>query len=69
MVTGKFRENVGKRVIKTMGVKRTGVIVEPFYYKDSTDGTYNVPKTTDWSVQWDDGDKGYCSIYHLDYEM
>ena len=60
--------HVGDRVTKTMGVRLNGTIVDGFYYKDSTDGTYSPPKADYVPVEWDDGTKGYCYEGHLDYE-
>ncbi len=59
---------VGDRVEKTMGVRLTGTVTEPFYYKDSTDGTYSPPNDNYVPVEWDDGTKGYCAEGHMDYE-
>lgn len=59
---------VGDRVTKTMGARLNGVIVDSFYWRESTDGTYNEPKPDYLPVAWDDGTQGYCYTGHLDYE-
>lgn len=50
------------RVQTTMGVKKAGKVIPPFYWKDSTDGTYRAPQSNEtliaW-VLWDDGTKGW----------
>lgn len=60
---------VGTRVRKVMGVALSGVIVKPFHWKQSTDGTYRAPDDHEHvPVEWDDGTKGYVSRYHITYE-
>lgn len=57
--------NPGTRVKKEMGVRLSGMVIEYFYWKDSTDGTYKEPSPAHVPVQWDDGTKGWISMYHL----
>lgn len=55
----------GTRVVTTMGVRRTGEIIEPFFWKKSTDGTYKEPSRGDLPVKWDDGTIGYHYYHHM----
>ena len=54
-ISKKFK--VGDRVHKGMGVKSNGTVVAPFYWRDSTDGTYR-DLDSKVHVKWDDGTKG-----------
>jgi hypothetical protein len=58
---------VGAHVEKTMGVYQQGVVVPPFYWKQSTDGTYCEPerKHKPVHVQWSDGTQGWISAVHI----
>lgn len=57
---------VGSKVRTTMGVRLEGTIVEAFYWKNSTDGTYDTPKPDYVPVEWTDGTKGYSWMYHIE---
>jgi hypothetical protein len=63
---------VGDRVARVdcdqFGNHFSGVIIEAFYWKDSTDGTKNPPSATNIPVEWDDGTFGYCPVNLLAYE-
>jgi len=54
-------KKVGSRVCTTMGVRRTGTVIEPFNWKDSNDGTYRGPTSKEKAVwvKWNDGTKGW----------
>ena len=58
----------GTRIKKIMGVRLTGIVVEYFYWKDSTDGTYKEPGRDHVAVQWDDGTKGWIHKCFIDEE-
>jgi hypothetical protein len=63
---GRLDFRVGDEVETTMGVKRVGKIIKPFYWKDSTDGTYKAPESKKYlPVQWNDGLKGYHNQKYL----
>jgi hypothetical protein len=53
---------IGRRIEKTMGIRRLGTIIAPFNWRECTDGQYRQPTRLDgrivW-VQWDDGTKGW----------
>lgn len=49
-----------------MGVRLSGKVVRPFWWKESTDGTYKEPRADHVPVQWDDGTKGYIWEYHVE---
>jgi hypothetical protein len=57
---------IGTRVKKTMGIRMSGTIVKPFYWKQSTDGTYKAPDKREQAVEWDNGTKGYSFIDHIE---
>lgn len=57
---------IGTRVKTIMGVRRIGVIIARFNWRESTDGTYRSHDRTYVPVQWDDGTKGYCYKLHLE---
>lgn len=56
---------VGTKVVTIMGCHREGVIVRPFCYRDSNDGTYRPPNKDELPVQWNDGTKGYHNRYYM----
>lgn len=47
--------------------KRTGVIADSFYWKDSDDGSMNEPKAGFLPVTWDDHTQGYHHASELQY--
>jgi hypothetical protein len=47
--------------------KRTGVIADGFYWRDSDDGSMNEPKTGFFPVVWDNGTQGYHHESELQY--
>ena len=57
---------IGTRVHTTMGIRQSGTVTAPFYWKESTDGTYREPTTKDivW-VRWDNGTKGWSYRRHV----
>lgn len=55
----------GTKVKKTMGIRQKGVVVKPFYWKDSTDGTYKEPGKDYIPIEWEDGTKGYAFAGYL----
>lgn len=57
---------IGTRVKTIVGVRRTGIIIRPFYWRESTDGTYCAPKPSYIAVVWDDGTRGYAYKLHLE---
>lgn len=57
---------IGTKVKTTMGIRKTGTIVKPFYWKDSTDGTYKEPGPGYYPVKWDDGTKGWHFKHHME---
>lgn len=59
---------IGTRVKTTMGIRRTGKIVKPFFWKDSTDGTYKSPSKGEVPIEWDNGEKGYHNVKFLTKE-
>lgn len=56
---------VGTMVSTSMGIRRTGKIVERFWWSDSTDGTYKQPGKQEVAVQWFDGTRGYIDVAFL----
>ena len=57
---------VGTRVNKTMGVRLSGRIVPPFYWGDSTDGTYRAHGSDYLPVLWNDNTRGYIYKHHIE---
>ena len=56
---------IGDKVHKEMGVRMEGIVSAPFYWKQSTDGTYSEPKKNYIPITWNDGTFGYCHTSHL----
>jgi hypothetical protein len=57
---------LGTKVKTNMGIRRTGVVIPWFYWKDATDGTYSQPDREDYvAVQWDNGEKGFSAISNI----
>lgn len=56
---------VGTKVKTDMGLKRTGVVIPRFNWKEADDGTYSEPKPDAVAVQWDNGEKGFSTISNL----
>lgn len=59
MRRAKSEFSVGDRVRRVVGCQMSGVVVRPFFWKDSTDGTYKAPEGEVVWVQWDHGTKGW----------
>jgi hypothetical protein len=55
----------GASVTRTMGVRRSGIVVKPFPVEQANDGTYRSPAMGSVPVQWEDGTKGYEHPQHL----
>lgn len=47
--------------------KRTGVIADGFYYKDSDDGSMTEPGVDVLPIVWDNGTQGYHHESELEY--
>lgn len=47
--------------------KRTGVIADGFYWKESDDGSMNEPGVDLVPVHWDNGTQGYIHTSNLEY--
>ena len=56
---------VGTPVTTTMGISRDGTVCKPFYWRESTDGTYKQPDKEEVPIQWSDGTKGYAYKLHI----
>lgn len=56
---------IGNKVRKEMGVRMEGIVSAPFYWKQSTDGTYKAPSKGYIPITWNDGTYGYCHTSHL----
>jgi hypothetical protein len=48
----------GASVTRTMGVRRSGIVVKPFPVEQANDGPYRSPAMGSVPVQWEDGTKG-----------
>jgi len=63
-----YRFDIGEKARTDMGVRREGVVVFPFSWKDCTDGQYRSPESKDGSVvwvQWNDGTRGWIQKQFL----
>jgi hypothetical protein len=56
---------VGTRVERINGIRLTGTIIKPFYWREATDGTYKAPARHYLPVEWDDKTKGFEPEHYL----
>lgn len=57
---------IGTKVKTSMGIRRTGVVIPWFNWRDATDGTYSEPDRDSYvAIQWDNGEKGFSAISNL----